>query len=72
MIKHSVFYVMAALIVKILFMLFSVYSAALWAENKCEYEAYWRAGFLLINSWVRQEVIILISFKKLPNKCKEN
>jgi len=33
-IKHSVFSVMAALIVKVLFMLFSVYNAALWAENK--------------------------------------
>jgi len=34
MIKHSVFSVMAGLIVEILFMLFSVYYAALWAESK--------------------------------------
>jgi len=34
MIEHSVFCVMTALIVKILFMLFSVYNAAVWAENK--------------------------------------
>jgi len=39
-----------------------------------EYEAYWLTGFLLINNWVhsRLEVIIVISFKKLTNKCKEN
>jgi len=34
MIEHSVFSVMAGLIVEILFMLFSVYNAALWAENE--------------------------------------
>jgi len=33
-IKHSIFFVMAGLIVVILFMLFSVYSTALWAENE--------------------------------------
>ena len=36
-----------------------------------EYEAYWLTGFLLINSWACQEIIIVISFKKLTNKCKE-
>jgi len=61
---------MAALIAKILFMLFSVI-ALRYGLKISEYEAYWLAGFLLINSWVRQEVIILISFKNLPNKCKE-
>jgi len=48
MIEHSVFSVMAALIVEILFMLFSV---ALRADEMSEYEAYWLAGFLLINTW---------------------
>ena len=33
-IEHSVFSVMAGLIVEILFMLFSVYNATLWAENE--------------------------------------
>jgi len=36
-----------------------------------EYEAYWLTGFLLINSWACQEVITVISFKKLTNKHKE-
>ena len=40
---------MAGVIVEILFMLFSVYSAALWAKMS-EYEAYWLTGFLLIKS----------------------
>jgi len=34
MIEHSVFSVMAGLIVEILFMLFSVYNAMLWTENE--------------------------------------
>ena len=34
MIYCSVFSVLAGLIVKMLFMLFSVYNAALWAENE--------------------------------------
>jgi len=33
-----------------------------------KYEAYWLTAFLLINC---QEVIIVISFKKLAIKCKE-
>ena len=34
MTEHSVFPIIGGLIVEILFMLFSVYNAALWAENE--------------------------------------
>ena len=45
-IEHSVFSVMAGLIVEILFMLLSIYNAAQWAENE------WIWSVPLINSWM--------------------
>jgi len=48
MIEHTVFTVMAGLIVGILFMLFSIYNGL----KMSEYKAYWLMGFPLINNWV--------------------
>lgn len=48
-IKHSVFSVMAGLIVEILFMLFSVHNGL----KMSEYEAYWLMGFPVIIYWAR-------------------
>ena len=36
-----------------------------------KYEVYWLTAILLINSLACQEVMIVFSFKKLTNKCKE-
>ena len=43
---------MAGLIVKIVFMLFSVYNTALWLKIS-ENEAYWLMRFLMNKSWAR-------------------
>jgi len=71
MIDHSVFSVVAGLIVKILFMLFSVYNAALRAKMS-EYEAHWLTGFLLINIWacINQEVIYLFKTLQCTQLCR--
>ena len=48
MIEHSVFSVMAGLIVEMLFMLFSIYDFCV-AKNS-EYKAYWLMDYPPINS----------------------
>ena len=49
-IEHSVFSIMAGLIVEILFVLFSVFITLHNGLKMSKYEAYWLMGFLLINS----------------------
>ena len=67
---HSIFSVIAGLMVKMLFMLFSVYNTA--NELKMsEYEVHWLLDFPLIIYWAHQEISMVISEKKQANKNKE-
>ena len=68
-IKHSVFSVMAGLIVEILFMLFSIIALCNGLKMS-EYGAYWLTGFPLSNSqlWVP---MVIFNIKKQRNKYKE-
>ena len=59
-IEHSVFSIMAGLIVEMFFVLFSIYNGL----KMSEYEAYWLMSFALISSWGMQEIIIIIIFEK--------
>jgi len=73
MIKHSVFSVMAKLIVEMLYLLFSVPNTMKWAEMS-EYEAYWLTDFPLIIYWVlaKKYIFMVISQEKQINKYMEN
>jgi len=51
-IVHSVFSIIAGLIVEMLFMLFSVYKSARNGLNMSEYEVYWLTDLPLIIYWV--------------------
>ena len=71
-IEHSVFSITAGLTVEMLFMLFSVLNAMQWAKMS-EYKAYWLMDFPQNNELgACQEIIMVISKKKLTNKYKEN
>ena len=47
MIEHSIFSIMAELILEIIFMLYPLHNGL----TMNEYKAYWLTGFPLINSW---------------------
>ena len=65
-IVHSVFSVMAGLVVEILFMLFSVYNRL----KMSEYEVYW-LGFSTNNLLGTRQEIIMISQKNQANNYKK-
>ena len=70
-IVHSIFSVMAGLIVEMLFMLSSVLTLRI-RLTISEYEVYWLTDFpLIILLGTLQEIIIVISHKKQTNKYKK-